>query len=421
MAHKTLVNSTAYDITGGKTLVDGTSYSVNNGKVLIDGTEHDISFLLPPGALDVWSGIKANYDSINCAIYANGYWVVGGQHVEGTTVYGRIAYATNPSGPWTITDIWGGEVDTSVNAIAYADGYWVVCGVYQNFAGMNWAKYAYTTSLDRDWTSVDLWNGGSNYKAANAKCIAYGNGYWVVGGNAFDSNDNSYSAVINYFTDIRYGGTTEILWFGTGSNTAVNGIVYGNGYWMAVGGHGDTGNSAIYAFTTDPTDYWSVNALYASSVYTRATCVTYANGYFVVGGVYASKTTSYNARISYATSPDGTWTTKNLWHGSDNSADPRIHSIAHGGGYWVVSGMYNDGTEYHARIVYTTDLAGTWTTLDLWSGSYGNGNGPAKCITYGDGYWVVGGQQHYIGIICNAHLEYSPSLEGFNDIGGGGG
>ena len=53
MAHKTLINGTAYDIAGGKTLVEGTSYSVKNGKVLIDGTEHDISLLLPAVALSL--------------------------------------------------------------------------------------------------------------------------------------------------------------------------------------------------------------------------------------------------------------------------------------------------------------------------------------------------------------------------------
>lgn len=44
MAHKTLIDSTAYEITGGVTLVDGTSYSIKNGKVLVDGTEYDVSF-----------------------------------------------------------------------------------------------------------------------------------------------------------------------------------------------------------------------------------------------------------------------------------------------------------------------------------------------------------------------------------------
>lgn len=44
MAHKTLVNGTAYDITGGKTLVSGTSYNIAGGKTLVGGTGYDISF-----------------------------------------------------------------------------------------------------------------------------------------------------------------------------------------------------------------------------------------------------------------------------------------------------------------------------------------------------------------------------------------
>ena len=75
MAHKTLVDSTEYEVTGGLTLVEGTSYSIKNGKVLVDGTEYDISFLLPPAVLNLW-GNNYNPNQINCIAYANGYWVV---------------------------------------------------------------------------------------------------------------------------------------------------------------------------------------------------------------------------------------------------------------------------------------------------------------------------------------------------------
>lgn len=44
MAGKTLINGTAYDISGGKTLVDGTAYSIAGGKTLVSGTSYDISF-----------------------------------------------------------------------------------------------------------------------------------------------------------------------------------------------------------------------------------------------------------------------------------------------------------------------------------------------------------------------------------------
>ena len=104
MAHKTLVDSTEYEVTGGLTLVEGTSYSIKNGKVLVDGTEYDISFLLPPAVLNLW-GNNYNPNQINCIAYANCYWVVGGQYRLGDTYCARIAYTTNLDGTWTTKDL----------------------------------------------------------------------------------------------------------------------------------------------------------------------------------------------------------------------------------------------------------------------------------------------------------------------------
>lgn len=44
MAHKTLINGTAYSVSGGKTLVNGTGYSIKNGKTLVGGTAYGIEF-----------------------------------------------------------------------------------------------------------------------------------------------------------------------------------------------------------------------------------------------------------------------------------------------------------------------------------------------------------------------------------------
>ena len=41
---KAVVNSTTYEVTGGKTLIDGTAYDINKGKTLIGGTAYDIKF-----------------------------------------------------------------------------------------------------------------------------------------------------------------------------------------------------------------------------------------------------------------------------------------------------------------------------------------------------------------------------------------
>ena len=48
MAHKIIINGTAYEVTGGKCLVNGTVYSIKNGRTLINGAGYDITFGPPP-------------------------------------------------------------------------------------------------------------------------------------------------------------------------------------------------------------------------------------------------------------------------------------------------------------------------------------------------------------------------------------
>ena len=51
MAHKTLIDGTAYAVKGGRDLIAGTGYAKKQGKTLIDGTEHAISFGIPLGTI----------------------------------------------------------------------------------------------------------------------------------------------------------------------------------------------------------------------------------------------------------------------------------------------------------------------------------------------------------------------------------
>ena len=44
MAHKTMVDGTVYDITGGRTMVGGTVYGIQKGKTMVDGTVREIGF-----------------------------------------------------------------------------------------------------------------------------------------------------------------------------------------------------------------------------------------------------------------------------------------------------------------------------------------------------------------------------------------
>lgn len=77
MAGKTLINGTAYEISGGKTLIGGTGYGIKGGRTLIGGTGYDISFELKPEANTLDGCSWKNISEISRAGLASLYWKVG--------------------------------------------------------------------------------------------------------------------------------------------------------------------------------------------------------------------------------------------------------------------------------------------------------------------------------------------------------
>ena len=396
MAHKTLVNGTAYDMGGGVTLVSGTSYHIKNGKVLIGGTAYDISFVLPPAVLDLWTDSGSE---INCIAYANGYWVVGGVTYSSKTYYASIAYATSLDGTWTTKNLWSSsKSSTGINCIAYGNGYWVAGGSY--YSSTYYARIAYATSPDGTWTTKNLWNNGSRDGYIN--CVTYTNNYWVAGGTYY--NSSIYYARISYATTLSGTWSTNDLWsYDSGSDCYITCIAYGDGYWVAGGRflYESISSTARIAYATSLSGTWTTKDLWKdSSDYTLSTisCITYANNYWVAGGTYYKSGSGSYARIAYATTPSGTWTIKDIWSGS-NVTTSFINCIAYANGYWVVGGRY--GSTSYARIAYVTSPDGTWTIKDIWSGSTNKVN----CITYDGKYWVAGGKGSY------GRLAYAGSLD----------
>ena len=55
MAHKTLIDGTAYEVSGGKTLIGGTAYNIKAGRTLVDGTGYDITLTPPPPPLQIYT------------------------------------------------------------------------------------------------------------------------------------------------------------------------------------------------------------------------------------------------------------------------------------------------------------------------------------------------------------------------------
>ena len=62
MAHGTLINGTAYGITGGKCLVGGTAYDIKKGRTLVGGTGYGIEFGAPT-RINVTKGITYYNDT----------------------------------------------------------------------------------------------------------------------------------------------------------------------------------------------------------------------------------------------------------------------------------------------------------------------------------------------------------------------
>lgn len=62
--HKTFINGTSYEITGGKTLIDGTGHNIKKGRTLIGGTGYDIKLGSPIGDLPVGTSVFTNVNGV---------------------------------------------------------------------------------------------------------------------------------------------------------------------------------------------------------------------------------------------------------------------------------------------------------------------------------------------------------------------
>lgn len=65
MAHKTLINGTSYEITGGRTLVNGTGYEIKSGKTLVGGTAYEVGFGQPVTITVTGAGLEGYVEIIH--------------------------------------------------------------------------------------------------------------------------------------------------------------------------------------------------------------------------------------------------------------------------------------------------------------------------------------------------------------------
>ena len=120
MAHKTLVNGTAYEVKDGKCLVNGTAYSIKKGRTLIGGTGYDITFA--PPFLKKGDLITMNLDGTERqyrVLSVNGnVCKVLGMWDDFTSNYNETSKTTNFNGT-TAQKYEGSTLDTYLNTAWY--------------------------------------------------------------------------------------------------------------------------------------------------------------------------------------------------------------------------------------------------------------------------------------------------------------
>lgn len=201
---------------------------------------------------NLWSNTDYT-NELNCIAYANGYFVAGGVYsATSKKCYARIAYTTDPNGSWTNVNVWessySGSTNAAINGITYANGQWAVCGEYYKESSTYGLSMAYAAGLDGNWTTKDIWTGENT---DSAKCIAYADGYWMVGGHCTGTK----SARIAYSTSPGGTWNTIDVWTGTANTDAINDITYGSGYWLLGGAYYNGTSYAQVAYSPSPEEF----------------------------------------------------------------------------------------------------------------------------------------------------------------------
>ena len=217
-------------------------------------------------------------------------------------------------------------IDTnSWRDVIYADGKFVAV----SYNGTN--RVAYSTD-GINWTAA---SGAVNENTGNEdgwKCIAYGNGKFVVGATTGGPRRIMYSSDAITWKMISNPPQTYGQW---------QGITYSNGYFVAVS---DTGTNRVM-YSTDGINWTAASAAEANNWQS----VTYVNGKFV-----ATSSTGTN-RVMYSTS--------------------------------LIPNRFVAVAEDTGMIKYSDNGVTGWTTADL-SNSGGHDSEKFKTVKYANGRWV---------------------------------
>ena len=294
---------------------------------------------------------------------------VSGQPYTIETVSGDVLtlrkVAAQGDGPvnWVAVDATGAfgtaNNNNQINGVAFGNNTWVAVG--------SGGKIAYSTDNGRSWTGVPAGTAANQTgfrSVTSVNAVAFANNMFIaVGGDG----TNAGLAGISYSTDGR-------TWTAVASppQGGWNGIAYGGGRWVIVGGFAQSVPTQI-AYSTDGRTWTMVDVSGAipSSVYG----VAFANNRFVAIS---------NGRT--ATSTNGS-----SWTAAANSPSNILRDIAYGNNRWVTVGNGR-------RMAYSSDGA-AWTTVT----NANTGNFDGSNDIFGVGF----GNNRFVAVGVLGKISYS--------------
>ena len=281
-----VLNSYAYDNVNSTLTNTINSIIYANGLYVYGGTTSTISsstdginWVQAPSLLS-WTG---------CLAYGNGLFVAG-EGADRGSIGAGVSTSTDAVN-WTYISF--GSFYPQLFAMIYANGLFVTSGYSDQFQPV----YLATSTNGTNWITGKQ-SGGT---LTSVKCLAYGNGLYVYGGNG---------GTLYTSTD-----TNTLNWTARASGTSgdINSMVYANNLFVAVG----TGGNVL---TSTNAINWSVKVALSTSVLNS---ITYANGMYIAGGVNGYLITSTDA---------------SNWSRVGFGSSSTINSITYGNGLFLAGG-----------------------------------------------------------------------------------
>lgn len=143
--------------------------------------------------IQLWSGTSS---SVPCFItYINNIWFVGGKQADSGSSNGVIKYASSLNGTWTTKNVFADSNSSSacVRSLKYLDNKYVAVGAMKG-SSATVGKVAYATDYSGTWTVKEIsW---SSFTRTAVYDVEYMNGYWFF--NCTNDQTASVTFAVGY-------------------------------------------------------------------------------------------------------------------------------------------------------------------------------------------------------------------------------